>query len=461
MAVASVLSREPGVRRAALFMATPANLELLRQDALLPERPPACGPDDLLIAVDAEDQPAGARAVARADELLSPPPESREESEATAHTLEAAATRVGASLAAISVPGEYAAVEAFAALRAGLHVFCFSDRVSLDDEVALKEEARAKGLLMMGPDCGTAYLHGVGLGFYNAVREGPIGMVAASGTGLQEAACLLHRWGLGISHALGTGGRDLLAPVAGSMSRRAIEWLAADAATGAILLLAKAADASAATQVLETLASQPKPAVACLRGARVELDGVLMQPTIRSAAAAAARAVGGRPPPTVPVEVPSASDGEVVGLFSGGSMLAEAEAVLREAGAGERLGSFVDFGAEAFTRGRPHPMIDPGPRARALRDACQRPGTAVLLFDVILGFGAHRDPAGVVAESLAGAQRRKEVVCIASLCGTERDPQDYGRQRELLEGSGVLVFDSAAEAAGAAALALRRARVGA
>jgi FdrA protein len=359
------------------------------------------------------------------------------------------------------VPGEYAAVEAFAALRAGLHVFCFSDRVSLDDEVALKKEARSRGLLVMGPDCGTAYLDGVGLGFYNEVRPGPVGVVAASGTGLQEAACLLHGWGLGISQALGTGGRDLLAPVAGSTTLTAIEWLAADARTDVILLLAKAAEAGTATRALEALAAQPKPAVACLRGVRVEMDGVLMQPTIRSAAAACARAVGATPPLPGAVDAPPAPEGNVIGLFAGGSMLAEAEAVLREAGVGDRLGKLVDFGAEAFTRGRPHPMIDPQPRARALRDASRRPETAVLLFDVILGHGAHRDPAGVVAEALADPGRRSEVVCIASLCGTDRDPQGAGRQRALLEGAGVLVFDSAAEAAGAAALSLRRARVGA
>ncbi len=456
MAVASALTQAPGVRRAALFMATPANLEMLRADGLLSDPPPVCGPDDLLIAVDGDAEATAQRAVELADALLAPPPPAAGEDAVLPHTLEAGAAQVGASLACISVPGEYAAVEAFAALRAGLHVFCFSDRVSLDDEIALKQEARARGLLMMGPDCGTAYLHGTGLGFHNAVRAGAIGLVAASGTGLQEAVCLLHRWGLGISHAIGTGGRDLLDGVGGVTTQQGIELLSRDPATHAIVLLAKAADALPMRTALEALAAQAKPAIACWRGSRIEGDGVLIQPTIRAAAAAAARAVGGAPPPPLTPSVPAAREGKIVGLFAGGSMLAEAKAVLNEAGVADRIGTFTDFGGEAFTRGRPHPMIDPRPRAAALRVTGEEAATAVLLFDIILGYGAHPDPAGAVVAALAGARRHGELLSIAALCGTEQDPQDYRNQRARLEDAGVMVFDSAAEAAGAAALAVRR-----
>ncbi len=457
MAVASALEQDPGVRRAALLMATPANLELLQREALLPRDPPVAGPDDLIIAVDAADAAAAVKAVELADALLQGQP-AASQTDVAARTVEAAAAQVGATVACISVPGEYAAVEAFAALRAGLHVFCFSDHVTLEEEAGLKQEARRRGLLMMGPDCGTAYLHGVGLGFHNAVRPGPVGIVAASGTGLQEAACLLHRWGLGVSQGIGTGGRDLLDAVGGVGTEDAIDLLAADTATRAILLLAKAADQPTTEKVLQRLGTQSKPAVACLLGVRAGARGVLVQPTIRAATAAAALALGAVLPAPAATPIPAAREGRLIGLFSGGSMLAQAEGVLRDAQAGDRLGPLTDFGSETFTRGRAHPMVDPRPRAAALRAACEDAGTAVLLFDVMLGFGAHVDPAQPLAWALAG-RLDEGMVCVAALCGTDQDPQGYARQRALLEAAGATVFDSMAEAAGAAALAVRQARV--
>jgi len=457
MAVASALEQEPGVRRAALFMATPANVEFLRGEALLPQDPLAAGPDDLIIAVDAADPTAGARAMERADRLLQGPPGAS--ASLAARTVEAAAAQADATVACISVPGEYAAVEAFAALAAGLHVFCFSDRVPLEEEIALKREARRRGLLMMGPDCGTAYLQGVGLGFHNAVRSGSVGIVAASGTGLQEAACLLHRWGVGVSQGIGTGGRDLLDAVGGITTEDAIDLLAAEPSTRVILLLAKAADKATTEKVLQRLGTQSKSAVACLLGARASAGGVLLQPTIRAAAAAAARSVGAIPPPPAALPVAAAREGRVVGLFSGGSMLAQAEGVMGDALAGDQVGPLTDFGSEAFTRGRAHPMVDPRPRAAALQAACQDSGTAVLLFDVMLGFGAHPDPAQPLARALAGCLP-EGAVGVAALCGTDQDPQSYPGQRAQLEAAGVIVFESMAEAAGAAALAVRQARVG-
>jgi FdrA protein len=460
MAIAGALEAETGVRRAALFMATPANLAMLRDAGLLPDPPPPCGPDDLLMAVDADGAEAAARALERADALLAPPPRAGDLPQAvTPRTLEAGAAQVGATLASLSVPGEYAAVEAFAALRQGLDVFCFSDRVSLADEVALKREAHAHGRLLMGPDCGTSYWYGTGLGFHNVVRSGGVGIVAASGTGLQAAACLLDRWGAGVSLGIGTGGRDLLDAVGGITTLDALDRLGDDPATRGILLLAKAADPTTAGAVLQKMSALAKPAVAWMAGHRASREGVLLQPTIRAATAAAARAVGVTPPPPATPAIPPAHDGEIVGLFVGGSMLAEAEGVLREAVDPARLGALVDFGSEEHTRGRPHPMIDPKPRAAALRAAVERSSTAVVLFDVILGFGAHPDPAGVVVEALMRAQPPAAVL-VAVLCGTDQDVQGYRQQRARLERAGVLVFDSAAEAAGAAAIAVRAVRAG-
>src|SRR4030095_10708603 len=114
-----------------------------------------------------------------------------------------------ADIALISVPGDYAAAEALKALAQGLNVMLFFDNVAIADERAIKLYARARTLLVMGPDCGTAIVNGVPLGFANVVRRGDIGLVAASGTGLQEVTCRIHNLGGGISQAIGTGGRDL------------------------------------------------------------------------------------------------------------------------------------------------------------------------------------------------------------------------------------------------------------
>jgi succinyl-CoA synthetase alpha subunit len=324
-------------------------------------------------------------------------------------------------------------------------VFLFSDGVSLEDEIALKRRARARGLLVMGPECGTAIVQGVGLGFANRVRRGPVGVVGASGTGLQEVTTLVHRLGSGISHAIGTGGRDLRAEVGGITSLQALEALGADAETRVVLVVSKPSSRQVADAVLTAAARTGKPVVACLLGHDGAVPaGVRGAATLEEAATAAVRLAGGGAgdlPPAVEI-VHAGTRGAIRGLYSGGTLCEEAQRLA--GGAGDR---FVDFGGEEFTRGRPHPIIDPGRRHAAILEAAEEPGAGVLLLDLVLGDGAHPDPAGaldpVLADALARARRGgRELAVIAHVVGTDADPQGLERQEDTLRRRGVIVCPS-------------------
>ncbi len=448
MQIAEALRRMPGVEAASLAMATPANLATLAEAGLRPAEADAAGPEDLLIAIRAADGASGRAALERADALLVRPARDARPSDATPpRSLVSAARRAaGANVAVIAVPGEHAASEAHQALSAGLHVFLFSDGVTIEAERDLKRRARARGLLVMGPECGTSIIGGIGLGFANRVRGGPIGLVGASGTGLQEVTSLIHRLGGGVSHAIGTGGRDLRAEVGGTTTLHAIELLAADPATRVLVIVSKPAAGAIAHRVLEAAASTGKPTIACLLGWRGEAPpGVRVVESLEEAAVVAVEALGASAPAIEPPKLePRAADrtGQVLGLFTGGTLCDEAR---RLVGAAAR--SFVDFGTEAYTRGRPHPMIDPALRSAAIARAADDPAVGVLLLDVVLGACAHPDPAAAAAAAIAearaaAARRGSDLDVVAHVVGTEDDPQGLAAQEDALRGAGAIVCGS-------------------
>jgi FdrA protein len=284
-----------GVIDVALVMGTPAGRSMLEEAGMWSPEAPEAGPSDLLVAVRAESEAAGHRALARVEELLSTRRDSGPaRDDLMPRTIGAAARRAAlAGVAVVAVPGAHAALEAHQALSAGLHVFLFSDGVSLADEAALKRRARGRRLFVMGPECGTSIINGVGFGFANRVRRGPIGVVGASGTGIQEVTSLVHRLGGGISHAIGTGGRDLHAAVGGVTTLQALDALAADAATRVVLLVSKPASPDVAAAVLEAAVATRKPVVACLLGyAGKTPDGVRTAITLEEAAITAAGVAG-------------------------------------------------------------------------------------------------------------------------------------------------------------------------
>jgi FdrA protein len=451
----------PGVGSALVAMATELNLDVL---AGMGFARPEAGPNDLVVAIRAEDDEVLQAAL---DELAAalaaghgggggrsfgdgPPPRTVRDGVAQ-----------GADLAVISVPGDHAFVETLDALRSGAHVMLFSDNVPVEQELALKQEADERGLLVMGPDAGTAMVSGIGLGFSNVVRPGPVGIVAASGTGAQQLMCLLDDVGVGISHILGVGGRDLSAAIGGISTLQALAALDADPATEVIVLLSKPPDPEVAARVGAVADGLTTPVVTVMLG-RGSTD-------LTTSARAVAEAVGASL--DEPRWWPAAHERtgryeEIRGLFAGGTLCDEAMAIVSEAFGPVRSNIpldpdwtltegldtpghvFVDFGEDEYTRGRPHPMIDQSLRADRLQAEAARPGGRVVVLDVVLGHAAHADPAAELAPAIAAAiEQGDDLAVVVSLCGAAGDPQGRDRQAKALTEAGASVHLSNAHAA--------------
>lgn len=465
MAVSQKVAELPGVEAAVVAMGTDMNKELLQNVGLLAAEANGAGPADLIIAVGAADEEAAAAAITAVDGLLKKRSATRGAGPAAAapKTIRAAVkAESGANLALISVPGAFAAREARIALEQGLHVMLYSDNVTLEDEVALKQLAHEKGLLLMGPDCGTAILDGVGLGFANTVRRGPVGVVAASGTGAQEISTLIDKLGSGVSQLIGTGGRDLSPQVGGIMMLDGIRMLQEDPATSVIVVVSKPPAPAVAARVKAALAAGEKPYVVCF------LSGADALPIDEAAREAVRLASGTALAPDLAPGTPAGFTPEhgrryVRGLFSGGTLCDQALMVLeqklgpvtcnvhpdpsRRGGAAHSVGhTLVDLGDDEFTRGRPHPMIDMTLRRMRLLEEAADPAVAAILLDIVIGHGAHPDPAGALAGAIVEAAGRG-VAVVASVTGTEADPQRYSAQVAALSAAGAIVAPTARLAA--------------
>ncbi|MEW5989165.1 MAG: acyl-CoA synthetase FdrA [Chloroflexota bacterium] len=478
------LAALPGVADAGVVMGTAANQALLKEsDLLLPEAT-AARPDDLLIVVRAESEALAASALAQVDSLLQKRRGQPGSSQGTGpgdwpayrpRSLVAALKALpAAQWVLVSLPGRYAASVAQEALNLGRHVFLYSDNVALADEVALKHEARQKGLLVMGPDCGTAIVNGVGLGFANRVRRGWIGLVGASGTGLQAITSHIHNLGGGVSQAIGTGGRDLKAEVGGVTAHQSLDLLARDEATQVIILVSKPPAPEVAARLLAAAQAVGKPVVLYFIGQPPpgrQIGNVTFATSLREAAELA---VTGNwqlvrdndQSPITNYLLP----GFVRGLFSGGTLAYEAVVGLQAVLAplytnvpiteAQRLPdslrsqahAILDLGADEFTVGRLHPMMDNDLRLRKLRQEAADPDVSLILLDVVLGEGAHPDPAAelapAVAQALAsrGSADAAQLECVVIVVGTDDDPQGLTGQVERLAQAGATVFRSVDEA---------------
>ncbi|HEX6255200.1 MAG TPA: hypothetical protein VFZ70_05255 [Euzebyales bacterium] len=456
-----------GVDEAVVAMATELNLGILA-DLGFGQHIDDATPNDLVVAVRAADDATVAAARAQIDAALAATSTSSVGGDFSApppRTVGGAARSTDLDLALISVPGEHAYVEAMDALRAGLHVMLFSDNVPVAQEIALKAEGDRRGLLVMGPDCGTAIVGGVGLGFANVVRPGPVGMVAASGTGAQQVCCLLDAAGVGLRHVLGVGGRDLSAQIGGASTLTALRALDADPRTELIVIVSKPPDPQVAARVREAAAACATHVVLGFVG-RGERDLTAVADEV---AAYAGHAVDAHLR-WDPADPPAPAHGDVRGLFSGGTLCDEAMVIAAEALGPVRSNIplepdwalpdgddadghvMIDLGEDDMTRGRPHPMIDHGLRIARMERTAQRPGSHTLLLDVVLGHGADADPAGALAPALAAARRTADdrgdrLAVVVSLCGTGDDPQGLDRQAKALTDAGAIVCLSNAEAA--------------
>jgi FdrA protein len=472
-----------GVRRGAAMMGTPSNRALLRDAGLLTRDGDSASPNDLIIAVEADDM-AAAHAAAQAAVTVLSASRPATHTSPTMHrprTLRAALRMLdAANLALISVPGLYAGFEAMKALGAGLHVMLFSDNVPVATEIELKRLALAKGLLMMGPDCGTAIVNGVPLGFANVLPGGRIGLAAASGTGLQEVSCLIAAAGEGISQAIGAGGRDLSDEVGGLMMSHALDILVADPATEVVCMLGKPPGPRTWERLQAKLARLEKPCIVHCSGSVCDAGSSWHTAKTLEDAAQGAVALARRLEPepaefTIPgVEIEpliaratrlmQPDQRFVRGIYAGGTLAYEAlsllQGTLRKGVPGKQGGddghSVIDLGDDRFTVGRPHPMIDGTLRREWILKTAEDPSTAVILLDVILGYGSHPDPAGELLPAIEQATRQaqaagRHLTVVASVCGTEQDPQRRSAQIAALHSHGVIVMPSNAQAARLAA----------
>jgi succinyl-CoA synthetase alpha subunit len=478
MRVGKELAAAPGVADAAVVMGTQSNRAILNSSGLLIPKFNAAGDTDLLIAVKASDAKAAETALAAADELLGKATRrTATGGEVRPASLEGALKVLpGANLALISVAGRYAGEVARRALESGLHVMLFSDNVALEQEIALKQFAQKRGLLVMGPDCGTAIINGVPLGFANAVNRGSIGIVAAAGTGSQEVSCLISNAGAGISQAIGTGGRDVKQEVGGIMFIEALKALAKDEQTRVILLISKPPHPQVLKRIEKVVKAIRKPVVTLFIGAGTNGQGPA---TLEEAALQAVALARGQKPDAAArwladrdEDLGALAQSEAArrkkgqkymrGLFSGGTFCAEAEVLLRDTLADlysnvplrgvkqlrdslvSQGNTLIDLGEDEFTVGRPHPMIDYSLRNRRILEEAADPGTAVILLDVVLGYGANPDPAAELATVLRQTARKVAVVC--SVTGTDQDPQNRSRVATALRKAGAIVMPSNAAA---------------
>ncbi len=475
MQITNEVKKLQGVEKAVVGMGTDFNIDSLQRLGLYSDVFAGITPADLLMCVQAGDDAAAGAALAAAEKLLT----TRKKPSGTGAafvppTQEAAAKQLpDANVVVISVPGAWAAREAEIALRAGRHVMLFSDNVTVEEELKLKALGVEKNLLVMGPDCGTALINGVPLAFSNAVRKGDIGLVAASGTGLQEVTSLIHTMGYGITQAIGVGGRDLSEKIGGTMTLMAARALGEDPATKVIVLISKPPAPAVLGPLYAELKKIRKPIVVYFIGADPEAirkEGFTPAHNLQEAAQKACELSGGKPVVVPMTDADAAAKAKGIklpgkflrGLYSGGTLCDEAQRILQPV-LGELYSNtpikgchamksvhtsekhtIVDLGDDEFTRGRAHPMIDPTLRQERIGIETADPDVGLIAFDVVLGYGSHMDMAGEMVSAIEKARKTsgRKPVFAACICGTADDPQNMQKQKRTLEDAGVLVFPS-------------------
>ena len=489
MQLQRALAALPGVLEAGVVMGTPANKDVLAQSNLLAPEIQAAAMDDLVIVISATEEQAALDALAQVDELLVRRRQADVDIAYRPKSLDVAIKmQPDAQWVLVSVPGRYAADVCKEALRLGKNVFLYSDNVPVAEEAALKQMAAQAGLLVMGPDCGTAIVNGIGLGFANRVRKGPIGLIGASGTGLQHVAARIHQLGAGITHALGAGGRDLSEAINGQTTQQALDLLDRDPNTQLIVIISKPPTPHVAEALIRRARQAGKPVIINFIGyqpapeMRNDTSGKLhfvrtLDATAQKAVELAAtfrseanhsntESVTTESVDTLLQNVHSCSFAPTQkylrALFSGGTLAYETLLILQEylpavysnvpldkrfrlpKATQSQEHTVVDLGEDEFTVGRLHPMMDNALRIKRLHQEAADPATALILLDVVLGYGAHPDPASELAPAIAEAQEAaaqagRTLPVVAIVVGTDEDPQDLAHQVAQLEAAGAIV----------------------
>ena len=474
MLLTNEVSTLNGVKKSQVMMGTDANKDIFRSADLYTDEVDKATPNDMVIVVDTDDQAVVDQVIEKADQFLTDLSVKKESDSVTnvSNWKEALAALPNANMALFSIPGIYAADEIEHALDEGLHVFSFSDNVALEDEIRLKQKAHEKGLLLMGPDCGTGIISSIPMAFTNVVNPGNIGIVGASGTGIQEVSTIVERLGGGMVHAIGTGGRDLREEVGGITMKDAIVGLEHHDPTDVIVIISKPPAKKVRDEVMELLHAVSKPVVAIFLGEKPENHegNVYLAHTLEETAQIAVDLAQGNEVKERYLEPLSSEvtktlpEGKTVkGLYSGGTLANEAAMLIsevlnveeskKEEGYILNAKGFqvVDLGDDVYTQGRPHPMIDPEVRINKIKEAVEDETTGIILLDIVLGYGSHPDMANALRPAIEEAfetarKADRDFYIVATVCGTKYDPQDYDKSVEVLKESGVLVEDSNARA---------------
>lgn len=493
MGITKRLASLEGIMNLSVSMGSDLNKALLLDSGMSTPEAEAATPNDLIISFSLEDEENAVNVFESIEKGLVKRSNSNSNKTKPVGIKSALNISPDANMVVISLPGEYAVSEAKRALQNDLHVMMFSDNISIEDELKLKSFAHDKGLLMMGPDCGTAIINQKALCFANAVNQGHIGVIGASGTGTQELTVLLDQYGYGISQVIGTGGRDLSKSINAIMMCDALQALAQDPETDLIVLVSKPPEDSVADKVTSLARQVGKPVVICFlsEGTSLASDANLhFANTLEEGAQKAVMLLDAYAKVT-PVKVDQPLVAEKInllnptqkyirGVFCGGTLTEEARIIFKNQCPGlscysnvakkqeEKLtnpnksveNSFVDMGDDTFTVGKPHPMIDPTLRNLRLIQEASDPQTAVILLDVVLGFGSNEDPAGVTLEGIESARQvarkqGREIIIVCYVLGTDKDPQSMALQKQKLESAGVLLGESNAHAARIAAEIIR------
>lgn len=474
MLLTNTINDLDGVTMSQIMMGTDANKDILNNTGLLTSEAEAASPNDMMIVVDSEDEQIMEEVLPAIDAFLADLSAKGDDKEkpAAASWQEALTALPDANVALFSIPGEYGAAEMEKALKNGLHVFSFTDNVAIEDEVRLKKLAHEKGLLMMGPDCGTGIISSIPIAFTNVVSPGNIGVVGASGTGIQEVTTIIDRLGGGVVHAIGTGGRDLSDKVGAITVKDAIVALENHEPTDVICVISKPPAKEVRDEVVQLLQSISKPVVAIFLGEKPEAhEGkVYLAHTLEETAQIAvdlANEEAVKRNYFTKLEKPNVSvlekDKVVKGLYSGGTLAAEAGMLISEAlnleGLVKQEGyilhshgyDVIDLGDDIYTQGKPHPMIDPEVRIQKIEEYAEDEQTGIILFDVVLGYGAHEDMVGALLPAIEAAQATaktagRDLYFVATVCGTTKDPQNYQDAVDRLKTAGVYVAESNAKA---------------
>ncbi|GEQ06538.1 acyl-CoA synthetase FdrA [Staphylococcus gallinarum] len=471
MLLSNKLSAIEGVNKVSIMMGTPANKDIFKSSGLGTAELENAKPNDIVIVIDTEDAAKVEEVDQEVEAELKGKAESNDQEQKhneASNWSRALELANNPNLALISIPGQYAAMEAENALNHNLNVFMFSDNVAKEDETRLKNLAHDKGLLVMGPDCGTGIIHGLPLAFTNIVNEGDIGIVGASGTGIQEVTTIIDREGKGVTNAIGTGGRDLSSEVGAITMLDSIKALNQDPTVKVITVISKPPAKEVEEQVLSVLRNIEKPVVTLFLGAKPTYTetNIYHAYTLEEAARVSVQLSNGETPNFKPrlfenisANLTAKQDG-IKGFYSGGTLASEAAMLVKDTlgdlSSGETPEGFaykggnheiIDLGDDIYTQGKPHPMIDPSKRIEMLETSSDDPATAVIMLDNVIGYGSHDDMASELAPTIQKILNKvkadgRSLVVLATVVGTEHDYQGYQAQIETLKAAGAIVCDT-------------------